>query len=358
MSSVVLQDQAPRRLARRARLRYTSDLEPGIQREVHNKTFIFKFPNGKIVRSKKILERIRKLVIPPAWTKVWICMDPNGHLQATGRDSRGRKQYRYHPKWATVRDENKFSRIVVFGRKIPSIRKRIQEHLSLPGLPREKVLATVVQLLEKSLIRVGNLEYAKTNNSYGLTTFKNKHVKINGSVLKFRFRGKGGKEYLVGIKNARIARIVKRCQEISGQQLFQYIEDGEQKSVTSTDVNDYLRNIAGEEFSAKDFRTWAGTVQAAVELQTFEEFESDTQGKRNIVEAIKRVAHNLGNTPAICRKCYIHPYILESYSNGEMNGQLRCKPQEECDTESTSLSPQERAVLAFLEKKFEKSVAA
>lgn len=358
MSSVVLQDQEPRHSARRARLRYTSDLEPGIQREVENKAFIYKYPNGKIVHNKKVLERIRKLVIPPAWTKVWICMDHNGHLQATGRDSRGRKQYRYHPKWAAVRDENKFSRIVAFGRKIPSIRKRIQEHLSLPGLPREKVLATVLQLLEKSLIRVGNLEYAKTNNSYGLTTLKNNHVKVNGSVLKFTFRGKGGKEYVVGVKNARIARVVKRCQEISGQQLFQYIEDGEKKSVTSTDVNDYLRSIAGEEFSAKDFRTWAGTVQAAVELQTFEEFESETQGKKNIVEAIRRVSQNLGNTPAICRKCYIHPYILESYSTGEMNGQLKCKPQEESDIESTSLSPQERAVLAFLEKKFDKSIAA
>jgi DNA topoisomerase-1 len=356
MSSVVLQE--PRHSARRARLRYTSDLEPGIRREVQHKTFVYKFPNGNDVRSKKVLERIRKLVIPPAWTDVWICMDPNGHLQATGRDKRGRKQYRYHPKWAAVRDENKFSRIVAFGRKIPSIRKRIQEHLSLPGLPREKVLATVLQLLEKSLIRVGNLEYAKTNDSYGLTTLKNKHVKVNGSVLKFSFRGKGGKEYIVGVKNARIARIVKRCQEISGQQLFQYIEDGEQKSVTSTDVNEYLRSIAGEEFSAKDFRTWSGTVQAAIELQTFEQFESETQGKKNIVEAIKRVAQNLGNTPAICRKCYIHPYILESYSNGEMNGQLKCKPAEETDTETTSLSPQERAVLAFLEKKFEKSAAA
>lgn len=356
MSSVVLQE--PRHSARRARLRYTSDLEAGIQREVEHKTFIYKYPNGKEVRDKKVLERIKKLVIPPAWTKVWICTDPNGHLQATGRDSRGRKQYKYHPKWAAVRDENKFSRILAFGRKIPSIRKRIQEHLSLPGLPREKVLATVVQLLEKSLIRVGNLEYAKNNNSYGLTTLKNKHVKVQGSVLKFRFRGKGGKDYVVGVKSARIARVVKQCQEISGQQLFQYIEDGETKSVSSTDVNEYLRTIAGEEFSAKDFRTWSATVLAAVELQTFEEFQSETEGKKNIVEAIRRVAQNLGNTPAICRKSYIHPYILESYSNGEMNGQLKCKPEDESDTEYTSLSPQERAVLAFLEKKLEKSVAA
>lgn len=358
MSSVVLQDQEPRHSARRARLRYTSDLEPGIQREVQNKTFIYKYPNGKEVRDKKLLERIRKLVIPPAWTKVWICMDPNGHLQATGRDSRGRKQYRYHPKWAVVRDENKFSRILGFGRKIPSIRKRIQEHLALPGLPREKVLATVVQLLEKSLIRVGNLEYAKANNSYGLTTLKNKHVKVQGSVLKFRFRGKGGKDYVVGVKSARIARVVKQCQEIPGQQLFQYIEDGETKSVSSTDVNEYLRTIAGEEFSAKDFRTWAATVLAAVELQTFEQFESETQGKKNIVEAVRRVAQSLGNTPAICRKSYIHPYILESYGSGEMNGQLKCKPQDESDAECTGLTPQERAVLAFLEKKLEKSAAA
>jgi DNA topoisomerase I len=358
MSSVVLQAEEPRVSARRARLRYTSDLEPGIQREVIDKVFVYKYPNAKVVRDKKVLERIRKLVIPPAWTDVWICMDPNGHLQATGRDKRGRKQYRYHPKWAAVRDENKFSRILAFGRKIPSIRKRLQDHLALPGLPREKVLATVVQLLEKSLIRVGNLEYAKTNNSYGLTTLKNKHVKVNGSVLKFRFRGKGGKDYVVGVKNARIARVVRHCQEISGQQLFQYIEDGETRSVTSTDVNEYLRSIAGEEFSAKDFRTWAGTIQAAVELQTFEQFESETQSKKNIVEAVRRVAQSLGNTPAICRKCYIHPYILESYSNGEMNGQLKCKPPEEPETESTSLSPQERAVLAFLEKKLEKSAAA
>jgi DNA topoisomerase I len=358
MSSVVLQDEAPRRSARRAKLRYTSDLEPGIHREVLSKAFIYRSSNGRVIHNKKILERIRKLVIPPAWTDVWICIDPSGHLQATGRDKRARKQYRYHPKWAAVRDENKFSRILGFARKIPLIRKRIQEHLSLPGLPREKVLATVVQLLEKSLIRVGNLEYARTNKSFGLTTLKNKHVKVNGSVLKFRFRGKGGKEYVVGVKNARIARVVKQCQEISGQQLFQYIEDGEQKSVTSTDVNEYLRNIAGEEFSAKDFRTWAGTVQAAIELQEFEEFESETQGKKNIVEAVRRVAYSLGNTPAICRKCYIHPYILESYSNGEMNGLLKNNTQEQTDTESTSLSPTERAVLAFLEKKLEKSEAA
>jgi DNA topoisomerase I len=350
-------DHTPRVSARRARLRYTSDLEPGIQRIRNGKSFSFKFPNGKKIRSKKILERIKKLVIPPAWTDVWISQDPNGHLQATGRDARGRKQYRYHAKWSMVRDENKFSRIISFGKKIPQIRETIQDHLGLSGLPREKILATVVQLLEKTLIRVGNVEYAKENNSYGLTTMKNKHVKVSGSAMEFQFRGKGGKEFNVGIEDPRLARIIKKCQELPGQKLFQYVENEERKAITSTDVNDYLKEIAGEEFSAKDFRTWAGTVFAALALQEFETFDSDVQAKKNVVEAIRNVSKRLGNTPAICRKCYIHPGVMDAYLDGEMAVILKKRTEKELVNNLTELSPEEAAVLAFLEKRLQQSAA-
>ncbi len=357
MSYAIELNQSPRLSARRARLRYTSDLEPGIQRVKSGDGFVFKSPRGKVIRSKPLLERVRKLVIPPAWTDVWISTDPNGHLQATGRDVRGRKQYRYHPKWSMVRDENKFGRIVSFGKKIPAIRKSIQEHLALPGLPREKVLATVVQLLEKTLIRIGNVEYAKANNSYGLTTLKDNHVKISGSKLKFQFRGKSGKEFSVGIENRRLAKIIRKCQELPGQRLFQYQENGECKAVESADVNEYLRNIAGEEFSAKDFRTWAGTVLAALALQEFESFDSETQAKKNVVEAIRNVAKRLGNTPAICRKCYIHPVVMDAYLNGEMAAILKKRTEKELVENLTELSPEEAAVLAFLEKRLQKSAA-
>ena len=357
MPRTIHMNQTPRRSARKARLRYTADLEPGIQRVKNGETFIYKFPNGKKIRSKVILERIQKLVIPPAWTDVWVSQDPNGHLQATGRDARGRKQYRYHPKWSTVRDENKFSRIVSFGKKIPQIRKCIQDHLSLYGLPREKILATVVQLLEKTLIRVGNVEYAKTNNSYGLTTMKDKHVKISGSSMEFQFRGKSGKEVNVGIADPRLARIVQKCQELPGQQLFQYMENGECKAISSSDVNEYLRNVAGEEFSAKDFRTWAGTVLAALALQEFESFDSETQAKKNVVEAIRNVSKRLGNTPAICRKCYIHPAVMDAYLDGDMANILKTRTEKELVDNLTELSPEEAAVLAFLEKRLQKSAA-
>jgi DNA topoisomerase-1 len=288
---------------------------------------------------------------------VWIATNPNGHLQATGRDVRRRKQYRYHPKWSAVRDENKFGRIVSFGKKIPRIRKTIQEHLSLPGLPREKVLATVVQLLEKTLIRIGNQEYAKANNSYGLTTLKDKHVKVSGATLKFQFRGKSGKEFSVGIADRRLAKIIRKCQELPGQRLFQYQENEEYKAVESADVNEYLRNIAGEEFSAKDFRTWAGTVLAALALQEFEKFDSETQAKKNVVEAIRNVAKRLGNTPAICRKCYIHPAVMDAYLDGEMANILKSRTEKELTENLTELSPEEAAVLAFLEKRLQKAAA-
>ncbi|HSE40052.1 MAG TPA: DNA topoisomerase IB, partial [Acidobacteriota bacterium] len=290
MSNAIQLNHSPRLSARIARLRYTSDLEPGITRVKSGDGFIFKYPNGRIIRNKSVLERIRKLVIPPAWTDVWISTNPNGHLQATGRDARKRKQYRYHPRWSMVRDENKFSRIVSFGKKIPLIRKTIQDHLALPGMPREKILAACIQLLERTLIRVGNDEYVKANGSYGLTTLKDNHVKVSGSTLKFNFRGKSGKEFNVGINDRRLARIVKKSQELPGQRLFQYVEDGERRAIESADVNEYLRSIAGEEFSAKDFRTWAGTVLAALALNEFETFDSEVQAKKNVVEAIRNVA--------------------------------------------------------------------
>jgi DNA topoisomerase-1 len=257
-----------------------------------------------------------------------------------------------------VRDENKFSRIVSFGKKIPLIRKTIQDHLALSGMPREKILAACVQLLEKTLIRVGNDEYVKANGSYGLTTLKDNHVKVSGSTLKFNFRGKSGKEFNVGINDRRLARIVKKSQELPGQRLFQYVEDGERRAIESADVNEYLRSIAGEEFSAKDFRTWAGTVLAALALNEFETFDSEVQAKKNVVEAIRNVAKRLGNTPAICRKCYIHPAIMDAYLDGEMAGILQKRTERELVNNLTDLAPEEAAVLAFLEKRLQQKSAA
>jgi DNA topoisomerase-1 len=309
----------PSESARSAGLRYTADSKAGIQRKRRGRSFFYVGPDGRTISAEDELRRIRSLVIPPAWTDVWICGDPRGHLQATGRDARGRKQYRYHPKWRQTRDETKYHRMIGFAQALPSIRRRTQEHLRVTGLPREKVLATVVQLLEKTLIRVGNDEYARTNRSYGLTTLRDGHVAVSGQRVRFSFRGKSGIEHEIDLNDRRLARIVKQCRDLPGYDLFQYVdEDGQRQTVGSEEVNAYLKEITGQDFTSKDFRTWAGTVLAAQLLRELGVAPSDAQAKKNIVRAVESVAGRLGNTKAVCRKCYIHPAILESYMDGSM----------------------------------------
>ncbi len=338
--------------ARRAQLRYASDDRPGIRRKRSGQGFVYYDAAGKRIRDKETLFRIRRLVIPPAWTDVWISPDENGHLQATGRDARSRKQYRYHPRWRQVRDASKYERVLHFAQALPRIRQRIDRDLKAPALSRRRVLATVARLLEATLIRVGNDEYARANNSYGLTTMQDKHATINGSEVRFKFRGKSGKWHSIALADRRLARTVRRCQELPGQELFQYIaDDGAQADVTSSDVNEYLRDIAGEEFTAKDFRTWAGTVLAALALKEFERFDSQAQRKRNIVRAIERVAERLGNTPSVCKKCYVHPAILDSYLDGSMLDTLKQRAQKEMTDSLSELEPEEAAVLALLEQR-------
>ena len=297
-----------------AGLRYVADQKPGIRRLRSGKGFRYVRPDGSAVRDEQTLRRIASLVIPPAWTDVWITTDPRGHLQATGRDAKGRKQYRYHPRWRAVRDENKYERMLAFGAALPTIRARVDADLARPGLPREKVLATVVRLLEATLIRVGNEEYARENRSYGLTTLRNRHVDVHGSELRFEFRGKSGKDHQVSVRDRRLANVIRRLQELPGQEVFQYVDaDGTRHSVESDDVNAYLREISGMEFSAKDFRTWAGTVLCAVALRKLDACASETEAKRNVAQVVKEVAQQLGNTPAVCRSCYVHPAVIETY---------------------------------------------
>jgi DNA topoisomerase-1 len=303
--------------AEEAGLQYVSDDRPGYTRKGHNGEFKYLDTQGKPIRDEQRLLRMKRLAIPPAWTDVWICPSPSGHLQATGRDARRRKQYRYHERWRELRDENKFGRLADFAKVLPKIRRRITHDMKLPGLPREKVLATVVRLLERTFIRIGNPEYARDNKSFGLTTMQDRHVTVKGARLRFRFRGKSGRQHEVDVTDRRIAKIVSKCQDLPGQDLFQYVDDeGEVRNVTSQDVNDYLREITNENFSAKDFRTWAGTVLAAIGLNVQGEFETKKQAKTNIKTAISAVAELLGNTPAICRKCYVHPAVIETYLSG------------------------------------------
>jgi DNA topoisomerase I len=338
--------------ARAAGLRYVNDTKPGIRRKRAGKHFSYVGPDGKPIRDAETLGRIKALAIPPAWQDVWICPSPNGHIQATGRDAKGRKQYRYHPRWRATRDENKYGRMIAFGQALSRIRERVERDMALPGLPREKVLATVVRLLETTLIRIGNEEYAKSNKSFGLTTMRDKHVKIDGSTMRFEFRGKSGIKHSINLHDRRLARIVKRCRDIPGYELFQYIDDnGERQDVKSEDVNDYLREISGEDFSAKDFRTWAGTVLAALALREFEAFDSETQAKKNVVQAIERVAERLGNTPSVCRKCYVHPAVIESYLDGTMVETLKQRTEQELIDGLSDLPPEETAVLALLQQR-------
>jgi DNA topoisomerase-1 len=303
--------------ARAAGLVYVSDLEPGICRKVAGTGFSYWLRDGKLISDAGTLKRIRALAVPPAWTDVWICAKCNGHIQATGRDARGRKQYCYHADWRDVRDLNKYERILAFASLLPRIRRRIDEDMSKRGTPRAKVLATVVSLLDKTLIRVGNDEYAKENGSYGLTTLRTRHIEVEGAELRFHFKGKSGKTWRLRIRDRRVARVVRSIQELPGQHLFQYLDDdGTVRMVDSNDVNDYLREITGADVSAKDFRTWAGTVLAVMALGALEAFTTPTQAKMNVRRAIKAVAAKLGNTPTICRKCYVHPEIVTCYVDG------------------------------------------
>jgi DNA topoisomerase-1 len=338
--------------AKTAGLRYVSDGSPGIVRKKRGQGFCYIDPAGKIVRDPKTLRRVRSLVIPPAWKDVWICPDPEGHLQATGRDARGRKQYRYHPRWNQVRDGTKYDRVLAFGRSLPNIRKRVAKDLATPGLSRNKILATVVRLLETTLIRVGNEEYARTNESFGLTTMRDRHVKVNGHSLRFEFRGKSGIRHAVDLTDRRLARIVKDSQDLPGYELFQYIDDqGARKSIDSSDVNAYLQRIAGQEFTAKDFRTWAGTVLAAQALQDCGLFQSNAQAKRNVVSAIERVAKRLGNTKTVCRKCYVHPEIVNAYMDGTLRESLDRQVSNELARTCRALPREELAVLACLHER-------
>lgn len=338
--------------AEQAGLHYLSDAIPGIRRVRAGEGFSYVDAAGKAVADPFILDRIRSLAIPPAWTDVWICPHAEGHLQATGRDARGRKQYRYHSRWREVRDENKFGRMLAFGRALPAIRARVEQDMARRGLPREKVLATIVQLMETTLIRVGNEEYARENQSFGATTLRDRHVDVSGETLRLKFRAKSGKVQNIRLRDRRLARIVKRCQDLPGQELFQYIdEDGTRRTVGSSDVNEYLHDITGQDFTAKDFRTWAGTVLAALALQGMEAASSPTAAKRTVKQAIENVAARLGNTPAICRKCYVHPEVIAAYLDG---GLLEAVTEAEAD----GLSDDEAQVMAFLDRRLARPLAA
>ncbi|HYZ32191.1 MAG TPA: DNA topoisomerase IB [Crenalkalicoccus sp.] len=349
----------PREAAEEAGLRYVSDEQPGIARRRVGKGFSYRRPEGGPVRDAATLKRIRSLAVPPAWTQVWICSHPDGHIQATGRDQKGRKQYRYHPRWREVRDAAKYEHMVAFAQALPTIRARLAEDLRRPGLPREKVLATVIRLLETTLIRVGNDDYAKRNRSFGLTTLKSRHVAVEGGELRFSFRGKGGRTWQLGVADRRIARIVRACQELPGQELFQYRDaEGTVHDVTSTDVNDYLREISGRSITAKDFRTWAGTVLAALALREFERFDSKAAAKRNVRAAIERVAARLGNTPTICRKCYVHPAVLDTYLDGGLVLEVEGAAEAALRDDIAALRPEEAAVLGLLLGRLRQHAAA
>ena len=347
--------------AREAGLRYVSDEAPGIARHRAGKGFAYSVASGEALRDIASLKRIRSLAIPPAWTQVWICPHPDGHIQATGRDARGRKQYRYHPRWREVRDTAKYAHMVAFAGALPGIRARVAADLRRPGLTRERVLATVVQLLEATLIRVGNDDYARQNDSFGLTTLRDRHVSVEGSELRFRFKGKGGRSWSVGVRDRRVARVVRALQDLPGQELFQYQEaDGTVRSVTSADVNAYLREAAGgSDVTAKDFRTWAGTVLAALALREFERFDSQAAAKRNVRTAIELVAARLGNTPTICRKCYVHPEVLGCYLDGELLLKVQAAASAElAGGNLAALRSEEAAVLALLVERLARQAAA
>ncbi len=340
----------PRDAADSVGLRYVTDDRPGISRRKSGTGFTYRKPDGTKLADKDVLKRIRSLVIPPAWADVWICARADGHIQATGRDAKGRKQYRYHPRFREIRESTKYDHVIAFAHVLPIIRAKVRADMALRGLPRAKVLATVVHLLETTLIRVGNDDYAKENKSYGLTTLQNRHVEVEGSEVRFRFTGKSGKQWSLKVKDRRVAKIIKACQELPGQELLQYIdEDGTYQDVTSNDVNAYLKEITAEEITAKDFRTWAGTLLAALALKEVETFDSAAQAKRNLRAAIERVSARLGNTPTICRKCYIHPEVMNSYLDGSLVAAIQAEVETTLRDDLAGLEPEEAAVLAMLQ---------
>ena len=346
----------PDKAAKAASLKYVSDDTPCIRRKKAGTGFTYVGPTGKAIRDEPSLRRIKALAIPPAWTEVWICSDSDGHLQATGFDARGRKQYRYHARFREVREHTKYTKMIAFARALPHVRRRVARDLKKRGLPREKVLAACVRLLETTLIRVGNDQYARSNNSFGLTTLRDRHAAINGSKIRFEFNGKSGIEHEIDLTDPRLAKIVKQCQELPGQELFQYLDDDAQvRDIGSADVNQYIREITGgEEFTAKDFRTWAGTVLAAMALREVEAFTSQSQAKKNIVRAVEEVAKKLGNTKAVCRKCYIHPEVLNSYLDGTLVQVLTRKAEIKLTRSLKTLKPEEAMVLTLLQQRLKR----
>jgi DNA topoisomerase-1 len=350
-------DDEARRAARAAKLHYVDDGKPGYTRRPARDGWVFVAPNGAVLEDEDEIARLRKLAVPPAYTDVWLSMDPRGHLQAVGRDARGRKQYRYHADWRAVRDAAKYGKMLVFGEKLPTIRARVARDLARPGLPREKVLATLVALLEKTMMRIGNDEYARTNKSFGLSTLRARHAKVKGAALVLDFRAKHGIQQHIELRDRRLAGIVGRLQDLPGQDLFQYLDaDGERHAVSSQDVNDYLREVSGEEITAKDFRTWAATNLAALALQEFEQFDSEAKAKKNVLRAIEHVAGILGNTPAICRKCYIHPKVFDGYLDGSLAEALKRRADavlSPAHAAESGLTAEEVAVMAFLSRTLE-----
>jgi DNA topoisomerase I len=344
----------PRKSAEAAGLRYVRDDKPGIRRIPSGKGFKYVSPDGAAVKDGATLKRIRALVIPPAWKDVWICPSPVGHIQAVGRDAKGRKQYRYHSAYRYFRDQTKYGRMLAFGAALGGIRKRIVEDLSLSGLPRNKVLAAVVSLLESTCIRIGNEEYRKQNESFGLTTLRDKHVTVDRGKMRFKFRGKSGQQQEIQLDDPRLARIVKKCRDLPGYELFQYYDEaGNVCDITSADVNDYIREIAGDEFTAKDFRTWGGTGLAAIALEEIGRAETQSDQKKNIVEAIKRVSVKLGNRPATCRKYYVHPAVLDAYSDGSLFDELK-----RCRGERREEACVQAVVSAYVERAAEDAASA
>lgn len=327
-------------------LRYVTVGMPGIRRRRAGRGFVYVRADGTHIRDRAEFQRLKALAIPPAWTDVWICPEPLGHILATGRDAKGRKQYRYHPRWRTVRDGAKFERLVEFGDQLPALRRRVRRHMALPGLPKERVVATVVALLDCCFARIGNEQYARSNGSFGLTTLRDRHAKFDGCGLRLRYRGKGGKEHEAFIDDRRIVNIVRKCQDIPGQELFQYVDDhGMGVAVGSADVNDYLREATGEDFSAKDFRTWSATVAAASQLGRMGPARSDREREANVLDAVDEVAEELGNTRSVCRSSYIHPDIIGGYLEGSLS---RAWSQRNGSNEIRDLRADERFVLSFL----------
>ena len=342
----------PLESARAAGLRYVTDSARGIRRIKIGKGFRYLAPDGSTLKDETAQARIKSLVIPPAWSNVWVCPVANGHLQVTGRDAKGRKQSRYHPKWREVRDETKYERMTHFAAALPTIRARVKEDLRKPGLPKEKVLATIVGVMEQTHIRVGNEEYARENKSYGLTTMRNKHVEVHGPDVTFSFQGKSRVHHTVSLHDRKLADVIKQCEDIPGYELFQYLDsEGVQHTIDSAAVNSYLGEITGQHFTAKDFRTWAGSVLACDMLRGFGPFQTATQAKKNVVEAIKVVAEKLGNTPTVCRKCYVHPAVLEAYLGGISPREAKTELDAEISEHEHSLRVEERALVQLLEQR-------